>query len=57
MKDCVVTSKLCYGSNYPVSNKDNYNKWFNIVYNTFADAKLQQDIFFNTANKLYRFNL
>ncbi|QWU99432.1 amidohydrolase family protein [Francisella salimarina] len=57
VKDSVDTSKLCYGSNYPVSNKDNYNKWFDIVYSTFTDAKSQQDIFCNTANKLYGFNL
>ncbi|AJI52594.1 amidohydrolase family protein [Francisella philomiragia] len=57
VKNSVASSKLCYGSNYPVSNTDNYNKWFDMVCNAFIDAKSQQDIFFNTANKLYKFNL
>ncbi|APC97497.1 amidohydrolase family protein [Francisella frigiditurris] len=52
----VDSSKLCYGSNYPVSNKEDYNKWLNMICSVFIDPKEQENIFFNTANSLYQFN-
>jgi len=49
--------QLLYGSNNPVSFKGDYNKWYNYLHNYFTNKKTgketQEDIFLNSAAKLF----
>ncbi len=54
----ITSDKLCYGSNFPVTNSHDYSEWQKILVHSIAsDNKMLDDIFFNTANKLYQFSL
>ena len=51
----IESSRLCYGSNFPVSNTDNNTKWAIILKNQIKDDNTLKNIFFNTSNQLYGF--
>ena len=54
----VNSGKLCYGSNYPISNKNHPLLWQAIlIKNINNDQQILEDVFANTANHLYSLNI
>ncbi|MBK2125424.1 amidohydrolase family protein [Fangia hongkongensis] len=48
----IPANRICYGSNHPVCNTDNYELWQNTL-QKLTPKELQGDIFYNTAKALY----
>ncbi|ODN43431.1 amidohydrolase family protein [Piscirickettsia litoralis] len=48
----IPRNQLCYGSNFPVNNHNDYTLWQRTLTNKLPKIT-HQDIFFNTANNLY----
>lgn len=48
----IPASRLCYGSNYPVCNTDHYSYWYELL-KDYAPEEMHDDIFYNTAKKIY----
>ena len=51
--DNISTSKLCYGSNFPVSHQGNYNSWKDFLVEYIRDGNAIKDVCLNVANKIY----
>lgn len=51
--DNITTDKLCYGSNFPISQQNNYSSWQGYLLNYLDDDVAIKDIFLNVANKVY----
>ncbi|QGN81893.1 putative metal-dependent hydrolase of the TIM-barrel fold protein [Piscirickettsia salmonis] len=48
----IPSQRLCYGSNFPVDNHHHYTLWQETLMNKLPQIT-HEDIFYNTANKVY----
>ncbi|API86620.1 amidohydrolase family protein [Francisella uliginis] len=46
-------SQLCYGSNYPVSNQNNYSFWQSFLHKYINNDRISKNVFKNVAQKIY----
>ncbi|MFZ9036213.1 MAG: amidohydrolase family protein [Francisellaceae bacterium] len=48
----IPANRLCYGSNYPVCNSDDYSAWYRCL-KRYIPVEKQRDIFYDTAYRIY----
>ncbi|MED7819002.1 MULTISPECIES: amidohydrolase family protein [unclassified Francisella] len=46
-------TQLCYGSNFPVSHKDNYDFWQSFLHKYINNDTISENVFRNVAQKIY----
>ncbi|WP_150466233.1 amidohydrolase family protein [Francisella sp. SYW-9] len=46
-------SQLCYGSNFPVSNQNNYSFWQSFLHKYINNDRISENVFKNVAQKIY----
>nr|WP_246261144.1 amidohydrolase family protein [Alteromonas ponticola] len=51
--DVMPMERLCWGSNYPVSNQNDYRCWQTRLSNYLGDPTIENTVFYQTANRLY----